>query len=182
MKSLNETPLAQIKENTMKKITLLCFLFYACGTVDRSTMHSVRLQSDATTDSIEHVVKEMLIAISTNDLAKAKYHVLEEGRVFRVRNDGMNFRSNTEFFKQVGDQSTDYYERMWDPIIMYRGDLAIAWTTYDFHLNGKFSHCGAESFTLTRVDNRWMVMDWAYTANEPENCNSPLGPYNGKLK
>ena len=166
----------------MKKITLLCFLFYACGAVDRSTMHSVRLQSDATTDSIEHVVKEMLIAISTNDLAKAKYHVLEEGRVFRVRNDGMNFRSNTEFFKQVGDQSTDYYERMWDPIIMYRGDLAIAWTTYDFHLNGKFSHCGAESFTLIRVDNRWMVMDWAYTANEPENCNSPLGPYNGKSK
>jgi hypothetical protein len=88
----------------------------------------------------------------------------------------MSFRSNTDFFKQTEDQLTDYYERMWDPIIMYRGDLAIAWTTYDFHLNGKFSHCGAESFTLTRVDNRWMVMDWAYTANEPENCNSPLGP------
>ena len=83
---------------------------------------------------------------------------------------------NSEFFKQTGDQSTDYFERMWDPIIMYRGDLAVAWTTYDFHLNGKFSHCGAESFTLTRVDNRWMVMDWAYTANELENCNSPLGP------
>ena len=62
----------------MKKIILFCFLFYACGTGDRSTMNSVRLKSDATTDSIEHVVKEMLIAISTNDLEKAKYHVLEE--------------------------------------------------------------------------------------------------------
>jgi hypothetical protein len=160
----------------MKKIILLSFLFYACGTGDRSTMNSVHLKSDATTDSIEHVVKEMLLAISTNDLEKAKYHVLEEGRVFRVRRDGMGFRSNSEFFKQTGDQTTDYFERMWDPIIMYRGDLAMAWTTYDFHLNGKFSHCGAESFTLTRVDGRWMVMDWAYTANELENCNSPLGP------
>ena len=73
----------------MKTIIILCFLFYACGTGDRSTMNSVRLKSDATTDSIEHVIKEMLIAISTNDLAKAKYHVLEEGRVFRVRRDGM---------------------------------------------------------------------------------------------
>jgi len=164
----------------MKKIILLCFVFYGCGTVDRSTMNSVHLKSDATTDSIEHVVKEMLLAISTNDLEKAKYHVLEEGRVFRVRNDGMSFRSNSEFFKQTGDQTTDYFERMWDPIIMYRGDLAVAWTTYDFHLNGKFSHCGAESFTLTRVDGRWMVMDWAYTANEPENCNSPLGPIENK--
>jgi hypothetical protein len=160
----------------MKRVIILSLLMYACGSTDRSTMNSVRLQSDPTTESIEHVVKEMLVAISTNDLEKAKYHVLEEGRVFRLRKDGMSFRSNTDFFKQTEDQTTDYFERMWDPVIMYRGDLAVAWTTYDFHLNGKFSHCGAESFTLTRVDNRWMVMDWAYTANELENCNSPLGP------
>ena len=160
----------------MKKIFILCFLLIACEIGDRSAMNSVRLKSDATTDSIEHVVKEMLIAISTNDIEKVKYHVLEEGRVFRIRKDGIGFRSNTDFFKQTADQSTDYFERMWDPIIMYRGDLAVAWTTYDFHLNGKFSHCGAESFTLTRFNNRWMVVDWAYTANETENCNSPLGP------
>ena len=160
----------------MKKIVILCFLFYSCETNDPTRMNSVRLKSDVTTDSIEHVIKEMLVAISTNDIEKARNHVLEEGRVFRVRKDGMSFRSNTDFFKQTEDQLTDYYERMWDPIIMYRGDLAIAWTTYDFHLNGKFSHCGAESFTLTRIDNKWMVMDWAYTANESGNCNSPLGP------
>ena len=161
----------------MKKIIILLLLFmYACGSIDRSTMNSVRLKSDTTTDSIEYVVKEMLVAISTNDLEKARYHVLEEGRVFRLRKDGMSFRTNTDFFKQTEDPTTDYYERMWDPVIMYRGDLAVAWTTYDFHLNGKFSHCGAESFTLTRANNRWMVVDWAYTANELENCNSPLGP------
>ena len=159
----------------MRKYILFLAMIYACGKADRSTMGTVRLKSNATTDSIEFVVKEMLAAISTNDIEKARYHVLEEGRVFRVRKDGMSFRSNSEFFKQTADQSTNYYERMWDPIIMYRGNLAVAWTTYDFHLNGKFSHCGAESFTLARSNNRWMVMDWAYTANEPENCNSPLG-------
>ena len=159
----------------MRKYILFLAMIYACGKADRSTMNSVRLKSDTTTDSIEYVVKEMLIAISTNDLEKARYHVLEEGRVFRVRKDGISFRSNSEFFDQTADQTTDYFERMWDPIILYRGDLAMAWTTYDFHLNGKFSHCGAESFTLTRLNNRWMVADWAYTANEIENCNSPLG-------
>ena len=159
----------------MRKYILSILMIYAYGIVDRSTMNSVRLKSDTTTDSIEYVVKEMLIAISTNDLEKARYHVLEEGRVFRVRKDGISFRSNSEFFDQTADQTTDYFERMWDPIILYRGDLAMAWTTYDFHLNGKFSHCGAESFTLTRLNNRWMVADWAYTANEIENCNSPLG-------
>ena len=69
----------------MKKIIILLLLFmYACGSIDRSTMNSVRLKSDTTTDSIEYVVKEMLVAISTNDLEKARYHVLEEGRVFRL--------------------------------------------------------------------------------------------------
>lgn len=82
----------------MKKILILFFLFYSCGIGDRTTMNSVRLKSDATTDSIEHVIKEMLVAISTNDIEKARYHVLEEGRVFRVRKDGMSFRSNAELF------------------------------------------------------------------------------------
>ena len=159
----------------MIRIVMLCLIFFSCGNSNRTTMQSVKLKSDATTDSIEHVVKEMLNAISTNDIEKARYHVLESGRVFRVRKDGLSFRSNSEFFDQIADQSTNYYERMWDPIIMYRGDLAVALTTYDFHLNGKFSHCGAESFTLTRKNKRWMVMDWAYTANESGNCNSPLG-------
>ena len=159
----------------MIRIVMLCLIFFSCVSSNRTTMQSVILKSDATTDSIEHVVKEILNAISTNDIEKARYHVLEEGRVFRVRKDGMSFRSNAEFFEQTADQSTNYYERMWDPIIIYRGDLAVAWTTYDFHLNGEFSHCGAESFTLTRFNKRWMVMDWAYTANETENCNSPLG-------
>ena len=68
----------------MKKILILFFLFYSCEIGDRTTMNSVRLKSDATTDSIEHVIKEMLIAISTNDIEKARYHVLEEGRVFRA--------------------------------------------------------------------------------------------------
>ena len=73
-------------------------MIYACGKADRSTMGTVRLKSDATTDSIEFVVKEMLVAISTNDIEKARYHVLEDGRVFRVRKDGRGFRSNSEFF------------------------------------------------------------------------------------
>ena len=49
----------------MKKIIILLLLFmYACGSIDRSTMNSVRLKSDTTTDSIEYVVKEMLVAIN----------------------------------------------------------------------------------------------------------------------
>ena len=81
-------------------------MIYACGKADRSTMGTVHFKSDATTDSIEFVVKEMLVAISTNDIEKARYHVLEEGRVFRVRKDGMSFRSNSEFFWKTQKKKT----------------------------------------------------------------------------
>ena len=115
-----------MKKNTLLMMSVSTMIFlHACQSTDRSAMGTVRLKANATTDSIEFVVKEMLVAISTNDIEKARYHVLEEGRVFRIRKDGMSFRSNFEFFKQTADQSTNYYERMWDPIIMYRGDLAV---------------------------------------------------------
>ena len=52
----------------MRKYILFLSMIYACGKADRSTMGTVRLKSDATTDSIEFVVKEILVAISTNDI------------------------------------------------------------------------------------------------------------------
>jgi len=143
--------------------------------------NSTLLPTDATTDSIKYVVTELLNAISTNDSTKAKRLVLEEGHVMRVSkkagDNNISFRSNRTFIEQTGNRTIDIHERMWNPIIIYRGDIAIAWTTYDLHINNKFSHCGAETFNLVRKDNRWLISDWAYTV-ESINCDkSPLGPY-----
>ena len=142
------------------------------------------LPTDATTDSIKYVVTELLDAISTNDSTKAKRLVIEEGHVMRVskgRDDKrISFRSNRTFIEQTGNRTMAVHERMWDPIIIYRGDIAIAWTTYDLHINEKFSHCGAETFNLVRKNSKWLISDWAYTV-EPNNCEkSPLGAYPNK--
>ncbi len=37
------------------------------------------------------------------------------------------------------------------------GPLAIAWTPYKFYLNGKFSHCGVNSFQLVRFNGIWKI-------------------------
>ena len=49
----------------MIRIVMLCLIFFSCVSSNRTTMQSVILKSDATTDSFEHVVKEILNAIST---------------------------------------------------------------------------------------------------------------------
>lgn len=39
------------------------------------------------------------------------------------------------------------------------GDLATAFTPYQFWYNGQQSHCGANAFTLVRVDGAWKVQN-----------------------
>lgn len=37
------------------------------------------------------------------------------------------------------------------------GPLASVWTPYKFFYNGKFSHCGVNSFQLVKLNNEWKI-------------------------
>ena len=37
------------------------------------------------------------------------------------------------------------------------GPLAIAWTPYKFYFDGKFSHCGVNSFQVVRFNGEWKI-------------------------
>ena len=77
-----------------------------------------------------------------------------------------------DWLATVQDQ---FLERMWDPEVRVHGRLATLWTPYDFWLNGAFSHCGVDAFTLIKVTDGWRISSVAYTV-EPDGCSSsPLG-------
>jgi hypothetical protein len=42
--------------------------------------------------------------------------------------------------------------------IQVDGDMANVWTPYEFWFNGKFSHCGVNSFQLAKLDNAWKII------------------------
>ena len=170
----------------MNRLYVLIILLNCIGYSQFTNATISDYPSNATTDSIQTAITKMLHAISSNDSIEAAKSVIREGRVMRVFNkDGnvnISFRSNNTWIEQTGKRKINVHERMWSPIIFYRGDMAIAWTSYDFHIKNKFSHCGAEMFNLVRVNNHWLVSDWAYTV-EPNNCEvSTLGPYVNKSK
>ncbi|MBL7726691.1 MAG: nuclear transport factor 2 family protein [Dinghuibacter sp.] len=50
-------------------------------------------------------------------------------------------------------------ERIQFDAIHIDGNLAVAWTPYKFFLNGNFSHCGANSFTLARMKGEWRIIN-----------------------
>jgi len=54
-------------------------------------------------------------------------------------------------------------ERVWDEkltdyIVNSDGNIAHAWSPYEYYLDGKFSHCGANSFTLVYTDESWKIL------------------------
>lgn len=44
-------------------------------------------------------------------------------------------------------------ERLGPPSVQVEGNLASVWVYYEFWINDRFSHCGADLFTLGRVGN-----------------------------
>ena len=42
-------------------------------------------------------------------------------------------------------------------VIKIDGALASVWTPYKFYFNGKFSHCGVNSFQLVRFNGEWKI-------------------------
>ncbi|MFL1013538.1 nuclear transport factor 2 family protein [Flavisericum labens] len=54
------------------------------------------------------------------------------------------------------DQKWD--ERLLDYSIQVDGNMANAWTPYEFWFNGMFSHCGVNSFQLFKDGDQWKII------------------------
>lgn len=50
-----------------------------------------------------------------------------------------------------------YLEKLLSYDIKIDGNLASVWTPYEFYFNGKFSHCGANSFQLFNNNGKWEI-------------------------
>jgi len=73
-----------------------------------------------------------------------------------LRNDGDVSNLLNTIDSRPDDQKWD--ERLLDYIIKVDGNMANAWTPYEFWLNGKFSHCGVNSFQLFNDNGNWKII------------------------
>jgi hypothetical protein len=67
------------------------------------------------------------------------------------------------------------YERMWEPVALVHERIAMVWTPYDFWVNGAWSHCGIDIFTLIETEDGWRISSITYTV-EMEGCPDPPLP------
>lgn len=69
-----------------------------------------------------------------------------------------NVRSS-DFLRYISQRPADqkWEEKLLDYKVQIDGNLAQVWTPYQFYVNGKLSHCGANSFTLVQTDDGWKI-------------------------
>ena len=66
----------------------------------------------------------------------------------------------SQFLKSIASIPKDntFEERLLDFNIQVDGNMANAWTPYEFWYNGNFSHCGVNSFQLIKEDEEWKII------------------------
>lgn len=65
----------------------------------------------------------------------------------------------SEFVKAVGTPHDGIWnEKITQTSIQIDGNLAHAWTTYEFYVDDRFIHCGVNSFQLVKFNNEWKII------------------------
>jgi len=136
--------------------------------------------SDPEREAVLAVVQAFFDTMAAKDVAGARRTVVPEGRFHSAgQQDGkprIRAFTSEDYLKDLSvPMKPNVRERMWNPEVRIRGFVASVWTPYDFWRDGKFSHCGIDSFDLIKTDEGWRIAGISYTVES--KCEpSPLGP------
>ncbi|HEY6975616.1 MAG TPA: nuclear transport factor 2 family protein [Chitinophagaceae bacterium] len=132
------------------------------------------LNAQSSEDSVKSVISKMFTAMKDGDSASlmkcfADAAILQtvtekDGKVSVVT------EQLTEFAGFVSAQKKgDADERITFDLVRTDGSLAIAWTPYQFYYKGQFSHCGADSYQLVRINGNWKIQ-YLIDTRRKDNC------------
>ncbi|WP_340074100.1 nuclear transport factor 2 family protein [Leptobacterium sp. I13] len=83
----------------------------------------------------------------------------------------MRSQDFSEFLKSIVSIPKDknFQEKLLDYKIQVDGNMAHAWTPYEFWFDGAFSHCGVNSFQLFKAKDGWKIVSIMDTRHR-EGC------------
>jgi Putative lumazine-binding len=85
--------------------------------------------------------------------------------------DVLRTDDSSKLIEAIGKRPVDqkWDERLKDYIIKVDGNMANAWTPYEFWFNGNFSHCGVNSFQLFHDNGQWKII-YLIDTRQREGC------------
>lgn len=125
------------------------------------------------------VTDSALAVISRNDFV-ALSDLMIDGAVVvatTIRNGAAVAQTSSKADWRTRTSSTRWTERGWNPTVHVQAGLAVVWLPYDFYNDGKWSHCGIDTFTLVKRGEQWLIATLAFTMEQPPACAPhPDGP------
>jgi hypothetical protein len=121
------------------------------------------LDAQTTEDSVKAVVKQLFEGMKNSDAMMiqsvfADSAILQsvgrnkEGKTM-IENEKIN-----EFAKFIsGLKKGAADEQIVIESVKIDGQLAMVWAPYKFYFEGKFSHCGVDSFQLVFINGQWKI-------------------------
>lgn len=145
--------------NLFKRISLLSLVVFLAGSV----FQFANAQSEDET-AVQETIKMLFDGMRTSDSSMVAKAFTKNAIMKTVTKDSLGQTvvqsGNLQgFLNAVGSPK----ERVWDEKIKsydinIDGDLATAWTPYEFWVGEDFSHCGVNSFQLVRMENTWEIV------------------------
>jgi hypothetical protein len=149
----------------MKNLINLLLFFISISTFAQTNEEQIKASINQVFDGMRKndtsLVREVLHASCfLKSIGKSK-----TGEV-RLQEDAIS-----DWLKQIGTKREGVVldERLTNYDIKIDGEMAMAWTPYEFYVNDKFYHCGVDVFTLMHTEKGWKIVGIVDTRRK-ENC------------
>ena len=125
------------------------------------------------------VAESALAAVTRSDFVAFTDLMLDSAVTFSAGERSGQFR--LQFRTRAQQRATPaggrYVERGFQPEVRVSGLVAMVWLPYDFYLDGKWSHCGVDVFTLLKSQEGWRIATMVWSVDQPPSCQRhPSGP------
>ncbi|WP_100896202.1 nuclear transport factor 2 family protein [Algibacter sp. RHA_19] len=149
-------------KNILLVFTILFNVFVSAQANEVEVKNTINLFFDAfhKQDSMQ------LKAVATNTVILQTIGVDKDG------NTVLKTENYSDFIKNIVSipKEVNFREKLTSYSIKVDGDMANAWTEYEFWLNGKFSHCGVNSFQLFKDNGKWKII-YLIDTRRKNGCN-----------
>jgi len=140
--------------------------------------HALSAQSTDPRAAVIAVADSALAAITRGDAIALTDLMVPEAVMFPTSTkDGVStYRVRTREAQRTASLN-GVVERGFKPVAMVNGAVGMVWMPYDLYVNGAWSHCGADLFTLVKADGKWKIASLAWSAEQTPVCEKhPSGP------
>lgn len=131
---------------------------------------SLNLRGQTTEDSVKMVITNLFSAMANADSSGVAESFAPESILHTIGIDRLRKDTYLSFASSIARlKKGQLDERIRFEAVHVDGNLASVWTPYRLYFDGKFMHCGANSFQLVKMNGQWRIAHLIDTRRK--DCN-----------